>query len=203
MLLYSVSENGALRKATKVDFAENKVYLIDDFKTIYIWFGQKASKKKKDLSVKKANNLNKKRNSTANIQIINQNQEFGAFLAIKDVLKKGLKQNIPIKRRQELKLEIEDTLELIETGLEPDLEAELTVAAYNIAQEKKSYRELCRNLAELQLTLMKGKGKTSEKEIKRKEDEIFLSSSTYDELCWLIAELKILLERKSFNKKKN
>ena len=61
MQLFSVSENGALRKASKVDYAENKVFLIDDIKTIYLWIGLKASKKKKELSLKKANLLNSKR----------------------------------------------------------------------------------------------------------------------------------------------
>lgn len=49
MRIYSVTENGALRKINKVDFDENKVFLIEDFKVIYLWFGLKASKKKKKL----------------------------------------------------------------------------------------------------------------------------------------------------------
>ena len=52
MRLFSVSENGALRKVNKIDFNENKVYLVDDFKTLYLWNGSKASKKKKRFRLK-------------------------------------------------------------------------------------------------------------------------------------------------------
>jgi len=200
MQLYSVSENGALRKIIKVDFAENKVYLIDDLKTIYLWVGLKASKKKKNFGIKKANILNDKRKNNVKIQIINQNKEFGAFLAMIDILRKGIKQNIPIKKRPELSIEIEDTMELIDAGLDPDLEAEITVAAYNISQENKTYDELCREIAETQLIILKGKVKVSEVEIKKKTKEIYKSSSTYEEICWLLAELKILVEKNSFYK---
>ena len=202
MRFYSLSENGALRKVTKVDFADNKVFLIDDLKTIYLWLGVKASKKKKDLSVKKVKALNKKRKNSAMIQIINQNQEFGAFLAIMDILKKGIKRDIPIIKRPELQIEFEDTMELIEAGLDPDFEAEITVAAHNLSQEKNSYDDLCRKLAETQLTILKGKDKASETEIKKKTEEIYKSSSTHDELCWLIAELSILIEKKLSNRVK-
>lgn len=200
MQLYSVSENGALRKIIKVDFAENKVYLIDDLKTIYLWVGLKATQKKKNFGIKKANSLNDKRKNNAKIQIINQNKEFGAFLAMMDILRKGIKQNIPIKKRPELSIEIEDTMELIDAGLDPDLEAEITVAAHNISQEKKTYDELCREIAETQLIILKGKVKVSEVEIKKKTKEIYKSSSTYEEICWLLAELKILVEKNSFHK---
>ena len=198
MQLYSVSKNGVLRKINKIDFAENKVYLINDLKTIYLWVGKKATKKKKNFGIKKANILNDKRKNAAKIQIINQNKEFGAFLAMMNILKKGIKQNIPIKKRPELNIEIEDTMELIDAGLDPDLEAEITVAAHNISQEKKTYDELCRELAETQLIILKGKVKASEAEKKKKTKEIYKSSSTYEEICWLLTELKILIEKNSF-----
>ncbi len=200
MQLYSVSENGALRKITRVNFAEDKVYLIDDLKTIYLWVGLKATKKKKNFGIKKANILNDKRKNNAKIQIISQNKEFGAFLAMMDILRKGIKQSIPFKKRPELSIEIEDTMELIDAGLDPDLEAEITVAAHNISQEKKTYDELCREIAETQLIILKGKVKVSEVEIKKKTKEIYKSSSTYEEICWLLAELKILVEKNSFYK---
>ena len=53
MQLYLITESGSLRKINKIDFNENKVFLIDDIKTLYLWFGLKASKKKKDLSIKR------------------------------------------------------------------------------------------------------------------------------------------------------
>ncbi len=194
MLLYNVTENGALRKINKIDFNEIKVYLIDDFRTLYLWFGVKASKKKKDLSRKRAEKLKNQREKSTEIKIINQNQEYGSFLAIMDILKKGLKPDAPVDKRPELDIEFEDTMELIEAGIDPDFEAEITITAHNLSQEKNSYEDLCRKLAELQIDFLKGKGKALEKEIMKKTNEIYKSSSTYDELCWLIAELSKLLE---------
>jgi len=117
-----------------------------------------------------------------------------------DILKKGIKQNIPSKKRPELNIEIEDTMELIDAGLDPDLEAEITVAAHNLSQQKKTYEELCEELARTQLIILKGKGKASEAEIKKKTKAIYKSSSTYEEICWLLAELRILVEKKAINK---
>lgn len=196
MILYSVYENGAMRKVSKVDFNNTKVYLIDDFKIIYLWYGSNSSKRKRDFSKKRANSLNNKRKTTAKIQIINQDKEFGAFLAIMDLLKKGLGEDASLEKREELELEIEDTLELIESGLEMDLEAELTLAAHKLSNEKVSYEDLSRRLAELQLTLLKVNKEPSEKEINKKTKDILKSSSTYEELCWLVSELEILKEKK-------
>lgn len=196
MILYSVYENGAMRKVSKVDFSNTKVYLIDDFKTIYLWYGSNSSKRKRDFSKKRANSLNNKRKTTAKIQIINQDKEFGAFIAIMDLLKKGLDEDASLEKREELELEIEDTLELIESGLEMDLEAEITLAAHKLSNEKVSYEDLSRRLAELQLTLLKVNKEPSEKEINKKTEDILKSSSTYEELCWIVSELEILKEKK-------
>jgi len=198
MILYSVYENGALRKIRKIDFNDTKVYLIDDIKTIYLWFGSQSSKRKRDFSKKRASNLNNKRKTSAKIQINYQNKEYGAFLAIMDLLKKDLNKDLQIKKREELELEIEDTLELIETGLEIDLEAEITLADHKLSQEENTYEDLSRRLAELQLILLKKK--PLEKEIKEKSEEIRKSSSTFDELCWLVAELEILIKKKHLDK---
>lgn len=198
MQLYSVAENGTLRKITRLPFAENSAYIIDDFKNIYLWIGRKASKKKKELSHKKAEALSEKRDSPANVQIINQGKEFGAFLAMMDILKKGMKTKAARERRTELEIEYEDTVELIDLGLEPDLEGEITITAYELSQEKKSYEELCKDLAKAQLSIIKGKSKVSAAEINKKAKEIHKSSSTYEELCWLISELNLLLKKKSF-----
>jgi len=199
MILYSVGVRGGLKRINKADFKEDNVYLIDDFKTIYVWFGSNISKKRKDITINKANLLNEKKEKTVNIQIIEQNKEYGAFIVIKDVLSKGLKQKKAIERRAELKIQIEETMELIDAGLNPDLEAEITIAANDISQKKKPYKELCETLAQLQLKLLKGSKKTSKNEIQIKTKEIFKSSSTYEELCWLIAQLNTLVKKKSLN----
>ena len=194
MLIYSVTENGALRKVNKVDFNESKVFLVDDFKTIYVWQGQKSSTKKKNYSVKRADKLKSERDKPVKIQIITQNQEYGSFLAIIDILKKGLKATDDIEKRPELKIRYNETQELIEAGIDPDFEAEITVNAHELAQKNYSYEDLARSLAILQMSFLKGK--SSESEIQAKTEEIIKSSSTYEELCWLIAELSKLLVKK-------
>ena len=141
MQLYTVYENGALREVKSLNFKEDKAYLIDDIKTIYLWLGSKISKKKKDLAIKKANTINKKRENKAKIELLVQNEEFGPFLALMDLLKKGINKDISMEKRPELELEIEDTKELIEAGLDIDFEAEITLKAYEISQQKKSYKE--------------------------------------------------------------
>lgn len=200
MKLYSFGVRGGLKKINKVGFDENQVYLIDDYKTLYLWVGKKIPEKRKDLCISKVNSLNEKRDPPANIQIITQNKEFGSFIAIMDLLKEGLKQEISIGRRPELEIRYEDIMELLEAGIDPDLEAEITIAAHELSQEKKSYEELCNQLAEIQLNLIKEKSKTTKKEIEKKAKEIFNSSSTYEELCWLTAELKLLAKKKSLKK---
>jgi hypothetical protein len=197
--LYTVYENGVLRKVKKVDFSDVKVNLIEDFKTIYLWLGSNSSKRKQDFGKKRAKSLNLRRKTPANIKIINQNKEYGAFIAIMELLKKGFGENFTIEKREELEIEIEDTLELIDSGLEMDLEAEITLAAHNLSVDKVSYEELSRKLAELQLTLLKTTGKPSEKEITKKSNEILKSTATYEELCWLVSELKILVNKKQLD----
>jgi len=200
MKLYNMGVRGGLKKINKVSFAENQVYLIDDYKTLYLWIGKKTPDKTKELCITKVNNLNEKRAPPSNIQIINQNKEYGSFIAIMDLLKKGLTKDVSIERRPELELHYDDTMELLEAGIDPDLEAEITMTAHKISEQKKSYEELCSQLAEIQLNLLRDKGKATKKEIEKKTKEIYKSSSTYEELCWLIAELNLLTKKKSFIK---
>ena len=67
-----------------------------------------------------------------------------------------------------------------------------------LSQENKSYKQLCKMLAQLQLDLIKVSKTTLKKDIENKTQEIFKSSSTYEELCWLIAELKAIKKKHSF-----
>jgi len=196
MKLYSVYENGVLKKINRVDFNDKKVYLIDDFKIYYLWFGSNSSEKKKEFGKKRAKDLNNKRKSPAKIQIINQNQEFGTFMVIMDILKGSLKNEDSNAKRDELVFELEDTLELIDAGLELDLEAEITLNAHNISQGGISYEDLAKRLARLQLVLLKGKDKLLDGEIKKKTEEIIKSTSTFEELAWLVSELEILIKKK-------
>ena len=196
MFLYSLTEKGYLRRIKKVRFLETAAYLIDDNSIIYLWLGKKTTQTKKLKSKERAEKLNSERNKTAIIQIITQEKEYGTFLSIVDSLRSGRKEN-SIVNREELIIEFDDTMELIEAGLEPDLEAEITLIAHKYSQENLSYEELCSKLAKLQLTILKGDNKIPQIELKKKAQEIFKSSSSYEELCWLIAELEILIEKKS------
>ena len=196
MILYSVYENGSLRKVSKIDFSNLKVYLIDDFKIIYLWYGSKSSKKKRDFAQKRAEGLNLKRKSPAKIQVQFQDKEFGVFITLMDLLRKGLKDANSAEIRNELTIDVEDTMELIDAGLEVDLEGEITIAAHKLSQEEITYEDLSKRLAKLQLTLLKGKNQPLAKEIDIRTKEILKSSSTYEELCWIVCELEILMEKK-------
>lgn len=195
MNFFSFSENGAMRKVNKIDFLPHKVFLVDNFKTLYLWYGKKASKRKKELSLQKVKTL-KIRRKKSKLQVINQNQEYGSFLAIMDILKKGIMPSTSIEKRPELKIKYEDTIDLLEAGIDPDFEAKITIEAHKISEEKQSYEDLCYKLAELQLVFLKGEVKVLKQEIKEKAEEIYKSSSTHDELCWLIAEISKILEEK-------
>ena len=197
MKLYSVGVRGGLKKINKADFKENEVFLIDDSNTMYLWFGSKIPKKRRDLSLSKAKLLNSKKDNKATIQKIVQNKEYGAFIAIKELLQKGISPRQNLDRRPELEIQYEETIELVDAGIDPDLEAEITIATHKLSQEKKSYKQLCRLLAQLQLDLLKGSESTLKKDLEKKTLEIFKSSSTYEELCWLISQLKVIKNKHS------
>lgn len=197
MQLFSLGVRGGIKKVSSANFSGENVYLIDDFKIIYLWFGKKIDKKRREWCIKKANLINQKKEKPAILQIVNQNQEYGSFLAIKDILIKGLKSKGREDRRVELEIDYEDTLEAIEAGIPPDFEANITLDAYNLSQENKTYEELCDILAKIQLSLLKEENKITKEEIKEKANEILKSSSTYEELCWLIAELNALKDEKA------
>ena len=199
MKLYSVGLRGGLKKTNKAYFRDDEVYLIDDSKTIYLWFGSKITEKRREISINKTNLLNNKKDSAANIQILDQDKEYGAFIAIKDTLMKGELNKRGLERRPELEIQFDETLELIDAGLTPDLEAEITLAAHELLKKELSYKNLCRLLAEMQLNLVKGSKKASKTEIEKKAKEIFQSSSTYEEICWLIAELKVIADKHSMD----
>lgn len=202
MPFYNVAENGSLRKVTKINFNDsNRVYLIDGDNIIYLWCGQRASKKKKSLGLNKAKQLSEEKKISVKVQIVQQDQEFGGFLAIMEAYKANGAKDGKIEVRPELELDVEDTRELIEAGLEPDLIAEINLAAYELTQKNKDYKELCGELAKLQLSILKERGKKiTEIEIKKKSEEILKSSATYEEVCWLISELSILSNKNLFKK---
>ena len=194
--LFNVYENGALRKIDKLDFADHKVFLIDDENKIYLWYGKKSSQNKRKLSERRAQKLINSRAKKTDLEILHQGNELGSFLTMIEPLKKGFSDKDRLEKRKELKIKVNDTLELIEAGITPDFEGEITIDAHKLSEEKKSYEELCRILAELQLELISTGKKIKSAEIEKKAIDIYRSSSTYDELCWLIAELRLLKQKK-------
>ncbi|MFX1236781.1 MAG: hypothetical protein ACFFAS_04530 [Promethearchaeota archaeon] len=191
MLLYSIYENGSLRKVKKLNFIDKNVYIIDDDKIIYLWIGKKATDKKKKHLESKIAQIKKERKREVKILEMIQGKEYGSFLALMDILKKGIPDDTELNRRTELKIKVNETREYIEAGLPPDLEAEITLRAHEIALEGKSYEELCQILAKNQLKQTLEKNPTKA-EIKSKVDEILKSTSTYIEICWLIAQLELI-----------
>ncbi|MFX1595529.1 MAG: hypothetical protein ACFFBK_05655 [Promethearchaeota archaeon] len=97
-----------------------------------------------------------------------------------------------IKKRPEEK--IKEELE------EPDLKTQIREAAYFLSLDRYSYNDLCWMLAEkiqkINLDM------PSIEDIKKKAEQVFDSSCTYDELCWLNAEMDILTKKSFLEKKK-
>jgi len=194
MNIYNVGVRGGLKKTNSPIFNKESVVLIEDDSTIYIWFGTTIVEQRKKYTIAKAKSLIEKKKNV-NIQLIEQGKEYGAFLDIFNLLQHEDIENIKKKRRPELEIEYENTIDFLEAGLDPDLEAEITIASHSISEENSTYEDLCKKLAKLQLSLIKSTSKITKKEIELKTKEIFSSSSTYEELCWLIAQLTVLKKK--------
>lgn len=81
---------------------------------------------------------------------------------------------------------------------EVDLETHVREAAYFLSLDRYSYNDLCWMLAEkIQKINLK---LPSIEDIRKKAEEVFNSSSTYDELCWLNAEIDMLIKHKFIEK---
>jgi len=80
---------------------------------------------------------------------------------------------------------------IVETKVtgETESEAQIREAAYYLALKHLSYEDLCWNLAEK--IQKKNVSMPLIEEIRKTAEEIYNSSKTYDELCWLNAELEI------------
>lgn len=80
------------------------------------------------------------------------------------------------------------------------LESQIREAAYYLSIKKYSYNDLCWLLAEsIQNVRLE---MPSLGDIRTKAEEVFNSSSTYDELCWLNAQMDILVKQRFLEKKK-
>ena len=84
--------------------------------------------------------------------------------------------------------------------MEDNLRSQISVAAYYLAHRNYSYDVLCWMLAE-KIQKMNLEMPSIE-DIKKKAEEVFSSSCTYDELCWLNAEMDILIKKSFLGKEK-
>ncbi|MFX0034799.1 MAG: hypothetical protein ACFE9I_04055 [Candidatus Hermodarchaeota archaeon] len=104
-----------------------------------------------------------------------------------------------IERKLEI-IEEKPEEEVKEEFEEPDLKTQIREAAFYLSLDRYSYNDLCWMLAEkiqkINLDM------PSIEDIKKKAEQVFNSSCTYDELCWLNAEMDILTKKSFLEKKK-
>lgn len=121
-------------------------------------------------------------------------------------LEKWLKQleehrvSAPEKLTPEIATPEKATEELEIREEKPDFESQIREAAYFLSLDNYSYNDLCWFLAEKLLKF--ALGMPSLEDIKKKAEIVFRSSCTYDELCWLNAEVDILAKKQFVEKKK-
>ncbi len=220
MLLYGVKEGEELEKLTKIVFSESQVYIIDDDKSIYLWFGKKADDKSKELAIKKVRVFNKERKESAKLLLLDQDQEYGEFLAMMDKLKEGLRSDATIERRPELELEEPWGAEKVKPEeakpeeIEPEAEPEIiyksnleewllqTQSHRSSIPEEKIEPEITEKEEKESKLIQEKQEKTPEIQMEADrgtmEDEIrvdafFLSQRglSYDLLCWMLAETQL------------
>ena len=108
---------------------------------------------------------------------------------------------VPAKESEEV--ELEESIEKDEVTIDDEeigLVSQIREGAYYLSLKKYSYNDLCWLLAEsiekVRLEM------PSLEDIRTKSEEVFNSSSTYDELCWLNAQMDILIDQQYLEKKK-
>ncbi len=138
MLLYGVKEGVELEKLTKIVFSESQVYIVDDEKSLYLWFGKKADDKSKEFAIKKARIFNKERKESAKLLLLDQDQEYGEFLAMMDKLKEGLRSDATIERRPELDLQEPWNADKAELEPEPEVNPKTDLEEYLL--QAQTYR---------------------------------------------------------------
>ena len=78
--------------------------------------------------------------------------------------------------------------------LNTEIQTQINIAAFFLAQENYTYDKLCWMLAKRRLLTEKDSRYVQEDRTKEKAAEIFFLAPPYDILCWLIAELDILIK---------
>lgn len=88
----------------------------------------------------------------------------------------------------------------VEEVEESDLKTQVKEAAYFLSIQKYTYNELCWILGE-KIQKMNLEMPSIE-DIKQKAEEVFNSSCAYDELCWLNAEMDLLIKKSLLQEQK-
>jgi len=83
------------------------------------------------------------------------------------------------------------------TEINEDINEQVNIAAFYLAQKNFPYDTLCWMLAERQLYFQQNFQAPEKNLIKKKAAEIFFSTPPYDILCWLISEFDIILKIKT------
>ena len=79
-----------------------------------------------------------------------------------------------------------------------DTKHAISVAAYLLAEKRIDFDKLCWMLAERRLFLQNEFKKADEDSILYIAADIYLTSPSYDILCWLISEIDLILKRTNY-----
>ena len=189
MKLYNLSDSGELLELNQLKFNESDVYIVDDEEkeTIYIWVGLGVSERKKEITADVARRFEKERSQTTKILIMKQRLEYGSFLAMMDVLQKGLIPGSTIERRPELILEKPLKIIKLIKEKEPKVkeeDAETRIKTWleqlnkHRKVESKEMKDVPVQVEEFDL----------ESQIRKGAYYLSLERYSYNELCWFLAE---------------
>jgi len=201
MNLYSIDNKGNLIELDKLEFEDHHVYLIDDIerKTLYIWVGIEVPQYKKDLTAAWARRFDKERGGSCKILIMMQKREYGSFLSMMDQLKKGLIPGKSAERRPELVLLSPTEEPSLTTEDEPEEIKEDIVDSGTVAwlkqlvEHRKPFTE---ELTEEKVLSIEEPEYIDideeiglESQIKEAAYYLSLKKYSYNDLCWLLAEI--------------
>jgi len=189
MKLFLINNKGELDSINKLDFKEQEAYIVADENTLFIWIGSDISLIRQDKIVKRARRLNKEKGGAAKLLLMNQGREYGAFSAMMDMLKAGVKEDEIIERRPELKLEKPAEPERI---IEPEVVKELEAKADAVGwfTQLGQYRTSV-PIQETDITEVKKEPEIiDEPEIPKKPKIEKVSEETVDVVGWLTQVVK-------------
>jgi len=215
-----LDDKGELRDIKQIPFDSNEIYVVDDDEIVNIWIGSNNSSEKRVLAERYKEKLEKERGKEIRILIMEENQEYGTFLAIMDDLKEDNAVERIIKKRYEFKLKKPDTkkwMEEIEKYREwsPDKKEEIQKKAEEQFSQFGDMGDLLTDDLKTKISIVayyiaqekyeyselcwmlaeriaRQQPMASIENIRLKSEEIFKSSTSYDELCWLIAQMDVL-----------